>query len=70
MIASGKAPPRTIRTYSWGRLTIVEVAQVARIEEKVGSEKFSKATLAWSEGQWGVEVQAPSPVCLPSQVVS
>lgn len=70
-MASGKAPPcTTIRTYSRGRLTIVEVAQVARIEEKVGSEKLSKATLAWSEGQRGVEVQAPGPVCLPSQVVS
>lgn len=52
------------------RLTIVEVAQVARIEEKVSSEKLSEATLAWPEGQWGVEVQAPGPVCLPAQVIS
>lgn len=69
MASLGKAPP-CIRTWSRRRLTIIEVAQVARIEEKVGSEKLSEATLAWPEGQRGVEVQAPGPVSLPSQVVS
>ena len=54
----------------FGALTIVEVAQVARIEEKMSSEKLSEATLAWPEGQWGVEVQAPSPVGLAAQVIS
>lgn len=58
------------RTHGWGRLTIVEVAQAARIEEKVRSEKLSEATLAWPEGQRGIEVQAPGPVCFPAQVVS
>lgn len=62
-------PPR-IRIHGWGRLTVVEVAQVASIEEKVSSEKLSEATLAWPERQWGIEVQAPGPVCLPAQVIS
>lgn len=50
-------------------LTVVEVAEVSRVQEKVGSEKFSEAALAWPEGQRGVQVQAASPVGLSSQVV-
>lgn len=50
--------------------TIVEVAQVARIEEEVGPKKVSKATFAWSERQRCVEVQTTCPVCLSTQIVT
>ena len=50
--------------------TIVEVTQIPGIEEKVCSEEVTKAPLAWSEGEGGVEMETPSPVGLPSQVVT
>lgn len=49
--------------------TIVQVTEVSRVEEEVCSEQVSEAPPAWSEGQRGVEVEAPSPVGLSSQVV-
>lgn len=51
-------------------LTVVEVAEVPSVQEEVRPEEVSEATPARSEGQWGVEVQTPSPVALPSQVIS
>lgn len=51
-------------------LTIVEVAQVAGVEEEVCSEKIPEAALARSEGQRCVEVQAACPVGLAAQVVT
>lgn len=51
-------------------LTIVQVAQVAGVEEEVCSEKIPEAALAWPEGQWCVEVQAACPVGLAAQVVT
>lgn len=51
-------------------LTIVQVAQVAGVEEEVCSEKIPEAALAWSEGQRRVEVQAACPVGLAAQVVT
>lgn len=50
--------------------TVVEVAEVPRIQEEVGPEEVAEATPTGSEGQRGVEVQTSSPVALPSQVVS
>lgn len=51
-------------------LTIVQVAQVAGVEEEVRPEKIPEAAFAWSEGQRCVEVQAACPVCLATQVVT
>ena len=51
-------------------LTVVEVAEVPCVEEEVGSEKLSKAALAWPERERGVQVQAAGPVRLSAQVVS
>lgn len=50
--------------------TVVEVAEVARVEEEVRSEKLPEAALARPEGQRGVQVQAAGPVRLSAQVVS
>lgn len=62
--ASGPAPaPGSL-------LTVVEVAEVPGVEEKVGSEKLPEAALARPERERGVQVQAAGPVRLPAQVVS
>lgn len=50
--------------------TIVEVAEVAGVEEEMCSEKVSDAAFAWSKGQGGVEVQATCPVCLATKIVT
>lgn len=50
--------------------TVVEVAEVACIEEEMRPEKVSEAALARPEGQWSVEVQAACPVRLPAQIVT
>ena len=50
--------------------TIVEVTQIPGIEEEVRSEEVTEAPLAWSEGEGRVEMETPSPVGLPSQVVT
>lgn len=50
-------------------LTIVEVAEISRVEKKVSPEELPKAALARPEGQRGVQVQAAGPVRLSAQVV-
>lgn len=52
------------------RLTIVEVAEVSRVEKKVCSEELSEAALAGPERQRGVQVQAAGPERLSAQVVA
>lgn len=51
-------------------LTVVEIAEIPRVEEEVCSEEFSEAALAWPERQGGVQVQAAGPVRFSAQVVS
>lgn len=55
---------------SFGALPVVEVAEVSCVEEKVCSEKFSKAALARPERERGVQVQAAGPVGFSTQVVA
>ena len=50
--------------------TVVEIAKIASIEEEVGSEEVTKSPTAWTEGQRCVQVESPSPVGLPPQVVT
>lgn len=50
--------------------TIVQVAEVACVEEEVSPEKVSKATFAWPERQRCVEVQTTCPVGLSTQIIT
>lgn len=50
-------------------LTVVEVAEVSRVEKKVSPEELPEAALARPEGQRRVQVQAAGPVRLSAQVV-
>lgn len=53
-----------------GPPTIVQVAQIACVEEEVSPEEVSKATFAWPERQRRVEVQTACPVGLSTQIVT
>lgn len=74
--AAARAPrwEHEAKSAGWCRgrpgLTVVEVAQVAGVEEEVRSEQLPEAALARPEGQGCVHVQAAGPVRLSAQVVA
>lgn len=51
-------------------LTIVEVTQVSGVEEEMCPEKVSKTTSAWPEWKRGVQMNPPSPIRLPTEVIA
>ena len=51
-------------------LTEVDVSQVPGVEEEVSAEEFTEPSLAWPEGEWGVDVRRTQPVGLRSQGIT
>lgn len=50
--------------------TVVEVTEVPGVEEEMCPEQVPETAFTRSEGQRGVEVQAPRPIRLSPQIIT